>query len=144
MSSVLKQSRSKYKNKKVKVDGIWFDSKDESRYYLYLQEKKNNGEIKDFTLQPVFVLQEGYRDFTGKKILPIKYKADFTVIHNDGSEEVVDIKGYPTPAAKLKRKMFMCKYPDVPFYWIVRNLKHGDKDGWIEYFELEKKRKESR
>ncbi|HBF3147915.1 TPA: DUF1064 domain-containing protein, partial [Clostridioides difficile] len=48
---------SKYNNKKIVIDGIKFDSKDESEYYLYLKEKKENGEIKDFGLQQKFELQ---------------------------------------------------------------------------------------
>ena len=42
----------KYNNRKVTLDGIRFDSKDEARYYELLKRKKAQGEILNFELQP--------------------------------------------------------------------------------------------
>jgi len=47
---------SKYKSKKIEIDSIKFDSKDEANYYLYLKDKKAKGEIRDFGLQQKFEL----------------------------------------------------------------------------------------
>ncbi len=33
---------SKYESKKITIDGIIFDSKDEAKYYLYFKELKAN------------------------------------------------------------------------------------------------------
>lgn len=133
---------SKYNAKKVVIDNITFDSKIESKYYLYLKEKKKNKEIKDFELQPKFLLQEGFKDFEGINVRPIYYIGDFKIINNDNSVEVVDIKGMATPEAKLKRKLFMYRYPEIRFFWICYVVKRG---GWIDYFDNEKlKRKDKK
>jgi hypothetical protein len=50
---------------------------------------------------------------TGKKIASIKYKADFLVTYADGHQEIEDVKGFSTPVYKLKKRMFMIKYPDL-------------------------------
>jgi hypothetical protein len=46
----------KYNAKKKTVDGITFDSIQESQYYLHLKEKQEKGEILAFNLQPKFIL----------------------------------------------------------------------------------------
>lgn len=122
---------SKYKNKKIVIDGITFDSKDESYYYQYLLKLKAEGKIINFELQPKYELQPAFQK-NGKKYRPIYYVADFLVYHNDGSEEVIDIKGMAVPVALLKRKEFDYHYPELKLTWLVRNLKYGI-DGWIEY-----------
>lgn len=104
----------KYKSKKIEVDGITFSSKKEADYYCELKLRKQTKGIKDFSLQPKFLLQEGYRDMqTGKKIRPIYYKSDFEIVHNDGSKEIVETKGFKTQVYKLKIKMFKLRYPDL-------------------------------
>lgn len=108
-----KNKELKYKNKKPEVDGIVFDSKKEAAYYINLKLLREAGKIKDFHLQPVFELLEPKKDLvTGRGIY---YRADFKVINNDGSEEVIDVKGYKTYAYKLKKKLFLAKYPDLNF-----------------------------
>jgi len=108
-----KNKELKYKNKKPEVDGIVFDSKKEAAYYINLKILREAGKIKDFHLQPVFELLESKKDLvTGRGIY---YRADFKVINNDGSEEVIDVKGYKTYAYKLKKKLFLAKYPDLNF-----------------------------
>jgi hypothetical protein len=129
----------KYNARKVTIDGIKFDSMLESNYYLYLKEEKEKGNIKDFELQPKFELQEAFvRD--GEKIRKIEYKADFKVIYNDDTSEIVDIKGMMTPVFKLKEKMFLKKF-DHKLKLLNYVKKYG---GWIEVKELEKIRKENR
>lgn len=132
---------SKYRSKKVEIDGIIFDSKTEGEYYLLLKYLKKEGLIKDFILQPVYLLQQPFRKY-GKRFLAIKYVADFLIIENDGTETVVDIKGLPTETAKMKRKMFDYIYPEKTLKWIVKNKKYGDEYGWIDIDELAKIRKE--
>lgn len=106
---------SKYHSRKVTVDGITFDSKKEARKYQELKLLKRAGEIKDFELQPEFVLLEGFRDMNGVWHRPIKYRADFRVINNDGSEVIIDTKGHRTREYQIKKKMLLYQYPGIKF-----------------------------
>ena len=133
--------KSKYGAKKIIVDGITFDSKDEAKYYEYLKKRKAKEEILNFELQPKYELQPKFSK-NNKKFLPVNYIADFLIYHNDSSEEVVDVKGMATETALLKRKLFEYSYPNLKLTWVVRNLAHGNEDGWINYDELKKIRKE--
>jgi hypothetical protein len=47
---------SKYRNKKIEVDGITFDSKKEAKVYSELTMMKQAGEIADFSRQVTFEL----------------------------------------------------------------------------------------
>lgn len=100
----------KYYNKKTKIDGYTFDSMKEANYYLELKLRKKAGDIKDFELQPEFLLQDKYKK-NGKTIRAITYRADFKIIHNDNSIEIIDCKGMKTEVYKLKKKLFEYKYP---------------------------------
>jgi hypothetical protein len=100
---------SKYGNRKTIVDGIKFDSYAESVYYNQLKWLKHNKQIKDFKLQPRFLLQEGFKK-NDKSYRAIEYVADFEVIKLNGSTEVIDIKGTITKEFAIKRKLFEFKY----------------------------------
>ena len=133
----------KYNNKKTVVDDIVFDSKNESLYYEALKDMKIKGLIKDFELQPSFLLQEGFEK-DEKKYRPIKYTADFRVLTNDGSAYIVDVKGMLTTEFKIKMKLFNYKYPDIELKLISRSIKYGDEYGFINYYELQKLRKKNK
>lgn len=105
----------KYGARKVTVDGITFDSKKEARKYQELKLLKRAGEIKDFELQPEFVLLEGFRDMNGTWHRPIKYRADFRVTYKDGRVAVIDTKGYRTREYQLKKKLLLHRYPEIEF-----------------------------
>ena len=114
-NSILNQkpkARSKYNNEKCVVDGIKFDSIKEAEYYCKLKILKQAGEIKDFGLQPRFELQPAFEK-NGVKYQPITYVADFVIVNNDGTTDVVDVKGFETQVFKIKRKLFEYKYPDL-------------------------------
>ncbi len=130
----------KYNNKSITVDGIRFDSKEEASYYELLKEKKSQGLIVNFELQPKYLLQPLFK-YNGKTIRAIHYIADFLIYHLDGTEEVIDIKGMAVPVALMKRKMMQYRYPELKLTWLSRSVKWGDTDGWIEYDELKKRRK---
>lgn len=104
--------KNKYGNRKTTIDGITFDSKREAEYYMELKQLKAAGEIKDFGLQPKYELQPKFKK-NGKTYRPIDYYADFIVDHNDGTTEVIDIKGMETKDFKIKKKMFEYKYDDL-------------------------------
>ncbi len=98
-------TRSKYRNKKVTLDGRTFDSKAEAAYYQELKLRLKAGDIKGFGCQPRIMLLPGFTKH-GRKIRPVTYIADFIIEHNDGSIEYIDVKGMETEAFKLKRKLF--------------------------------------
>lgn len=107
---------SKYRAKKVVVDGITFDSKKEGMYYLKLKEMEKKGEISNLRLQvPYELLPALYHDEvvhlkTKDKVVrklvqrAVHYVADF-VYEKDGNDIVVDTKGMRLSDYKLKKKM---------------------------------------
>lgn len=130
---------SKYKNKKVVVDGVKFDSKHEAEYYLYLKRLKEEGKIKDFGLQHKFELQPSFKKY-GKTHRAITYTVDFAIYHNNGDVEYVDFKGMETQQGIMRKKMFDYLF-DEKLTWVQRSIKYGDENGWINYDDLKKKRK---
>lgn len=103
----------KYGNRKVQIDGVTFDSIAEARRYQELKLLETAGEIKHLVLQPVFELQPKFKDAEGKTVAAVKYIADFRYVDELGYWIVEDVKGVETPVFKLKRKMFLYKYPDL-------------------------------
>lgn len=91
--------KTKYRANKTSVDGHTFDSKKEAEYYCNLKMRLQANDIKGFCLQPIFVLAPG-----------LKYKPDFIVFNNDGTTEVIDVKGYKTKEYIAKKKVFEEKY----------------------------------
>ena len=104
-----KPTMSKYKNKKVVVDNILFDSKKEANYYIYLKMLEDAGKIVDLELQRKFVLQPTFK-LNEKTYRAITYVADFVYKDQEGQTHVVDTKGYRTEVYKIKKKLFMKKY----------------------------------
>lgn len=103
---------SKYKAKKTEIDGITFDSKAEAKRYQELKLLERAGQIKHLSLQPRFMLQEGFVNVhTGKKERMIEYVADFMYLENNVII-VEDVKGVKTADYKIKRKLFIHKYQD--------------------------------
>lgn len=104
---------SKYKSKKVVVDGIKFDSKREAKRYMELKILKKARLIKQLELQKTFELQPSFKK-NGKTYRKITYKADFYYYDNQLKKYVVeDTKGFKTETYKIKKKMFEYVYPDL-------------------------------
>ncbi|MGG2943031.1 DUF1064 domain-containing protein [Bacillus safensis] len=122
----------KYGARKTIVDGITFDSKAEAKYYQQLKWLKQAKQIKDFSLQPRFELQETFKKHD-KTFRKIEYIGDFEVTNLDGSKEVIDIKGMETKEFAIKRKLYARKF-DTPLKVIAfdRSL------GFIELDKLKK------
>ncbi|QRI52295.1 DUF1064 domain-containing protein [Clostridium botulinum] len=135
-------NRSKYGAKKIVIDGITFDSKDEGKYYEYLKKLKSQEKILNFELQPKYELQPGFKK-NGKTYRAITYAPDFLIYHLDGKEELIDVKGMSTQQGEMRRKMFDYKYPDLKLTWVARSLKYSS-TGWIGYDELKKIRRENK
>lgn len=166
-NSTKSKSEGKIRHKKTEVDGITFDSKMESDYYLYLKAEKKAGRVKSFTLQPEYVLQPKfyiwdnqtitedsplYKEYDKKRkawnkanpdnqikiIQAIKYRSDFEVTYADDSKKTIDPKGIKTADFKLKEKMLRFKYPHIDFMCVI----YDDKtDTWLEYSQWEAQQK---
>ena len=135
--------KSKYGSKKITIDGYKFDSKDEGIYYKTLLLKKARGEIQNFEMQPKYTLVPGFKK-DGKTYRAITYTPDFLIYHNDGSQELIDVKGYSTQQGELRYKLFNYFYKDKKLTWVARSIKYGDMYGFIDYFELKKVRRAKR
>lgn len=101
----------KYRNKKIVVDNIKFDSILEARRYNELKLLLRAGKIQDLKLQPRFLLQEGFKK-NGKTYRKIEYVADFMYIEDDKTI-VEDVKGFATKDFKIKEKLFNYIYKDL-------------------------------
>lgn len=114
---------SKYKAKKVEINGIKFDSKREARRYEELLLLEQAGEIKDLKRQVKYILIPAQRepDTVGVRGGKIKgkliekecaYYADFVYTDTQTGEQIVeDVKGYRDGQAyalfKIKRKLML-------------------------------------
>nr|DAH20738.1 MAG TPA: Endonuclease [Caudoviricetes sp.] len=115
----------KYRNKKVEVDGILFDSKKEANRYIELKLLKKAGEITDLKRQVRYELIPRQREQSTEmyKAGPHKgeykpgkvveqscyYVADF--VYKEGENIVVeDTKGMRTKDYVIKRKLMLHKY----------------------------------
>lgn len=117
-----KQKINKYRNKKVVIDGIEFDSTKEGQRYLVLKKAQLDGIIYGLTLQPKFELIPAIRETYVKHLktkdkecertvqLPITYSADFSY-YKDGAKVIEDVKASPYTTALdkaflIKEKLF--------------------------------------
>jgi hypothetical protein len=107
---------SKYGNRKTGVDGNTFDSKKEAERYVELKLLEKGGVISGLELQPKFELQKPFFDKEGKKHRAITYIADFQYLDKKTGKLVVeDVKGRKTEVYKIKKKLFVYKYPNITF-----------------------------
>ncbi len=109
---------SKYRNKKIVIDNIKFDSNLEATRYKELKLLQRAKQISNLRLQVPFVLQESFKK-NGKTYQAIKYIADF-VYEENGQTIVEDTKGMKTETFKIKQKLFEYKYPDLNLKIITR------------------------
>ena len=96
----------KYHNRKIKVNGIIYDSKRELRRWNELLLLEKAGQITDLKCQVRFVLidkSKGHRETA--------YVADFTY-YEKGQFIVEDCKSKPTKTAtyKIKKKLMFERY----------------------------------
>lgn len=108
----------KYHSRKIKVDGIQFDSKKEAQRFQELQLLERAGKISGLRRQVKFQLipaqyeriwnqkQHCYRK--GKCIeRDCNYIADFVYYNEEGSFVVEDTKGFRTKDYVIKRKLML-------------------------------------
>lgn len=98
----------KYRNQKVSVGELSFDSKKELNRYLELLMLQKAGEISGLRCQVKYVLIPAQRDAETGKVVEREcaYVADF--VYQKGTDTVVeDTKGFRTKDYILKRKMML-------------------------------------
>ena len=100
----------KYRNKKVTIDGITFDSKRESERYQELKALASRNLIEDLRHQVPFELAPGVRFSDEKRAKPaLRYVADFAY-RLDGRLVVEDVKSAITAKAaayRIKRHLML-------------------------------------
>ncbi len=104
----VRQSRSKYRNVKVEVDGHVFDSKKEARRYGELKLLEQAHEILDLELQPKFPLHV----WVVPEVKIGTYSADFCYMDKDGVFHVEDVKSSATKTQlyRWKKKHVKAEY----------------------------------
>lgn len=114
----------KYKNKKVTIDGITFDSKRESNRYTELKLLERAGKIQGLELQVKYALipaqyeiferygKKGQRLKDGRKCVEKEcaYIADFVYTDDAGQTIVEDTKGMRTKDYIIKRKLMLYRH----------------------------------
>ena len=97
----------KYRNRKVVVDGITFDSRREASRWIYLRGLQDAGEISELTRQRSYEIAPGVRLNGDKRARPaVRCVVDFDYYHKRRKERVVeDVKGFDTPMSRLKRHL---------------------------------------
>lgn len=117
----LKAETNKYRNKRVEVDGLKFDSQKEAARYFDLLRLEKAGKIVRLERQPRWKFA-----FEGRPVLirstgfpngrQASFKADFRYWDNERSCEVVeDVKSLATrtQAYVLRKAMLECMHPHV-------------------------------
>jgi hypothetical protein len=110
----LAKKRSKYNNVQTHEDGYTFDSKVEAARYRKLKLRVAAGEISDLVVHPTYELQPAFAmpGDSRRKFQAITYEGDFAYTE-DGRKVCEDVKGFVTDVFKIKRKMFLFRYPDI-------------------------------
>ena len=111
-------SRSKFHAYKAMVDGIQFDSLNESRYYVQIKQIRDCKQPTEYGILLSFEMQVPYEIVpsflkNGHRIRKMEYLADFVLHYDSGRTRVIDVKGVETDVFKLKKKLVEYKYPEV-------------------------------
>ncbi len=108
--------RNKFGAKRVKVDGIWFDSKGEAARYSELKLEERAGDVRNIKTQVAIPLIAFSMYAVGGEEVG-HYKADYTYERRNSRGDwfpvVEDFKGEPTAAKetyRFKRRMFRANY----------------------------------
>lgn len=94
---------SKYRNVRIEIDGITFDSKHEAEVWTQLETLRRHGAYRAVIRQVSFPLAKG----------SYRYRCDFLVIDKDGKMIVVDAKSEITRRNRVyinKKKQMYADY----------------------------------
>jgi len=101
----------KYHNRRVTIGDVTLDSQAEGRRYQQLRVLANAGAIQDLIAHPRYLLVEA-RTIDGKRERALYYEGDFAYTEK-GRRVCEDVKGYETAVFRLKRRLFLDRYPDI-------------------------------
>lgn len=115
------RSLNKYKAVKSSYKGSTYDSKREVSKAMELDDLVRSKKIKSWSKQEKIEL------FGENRSKICTYKIDFTIEHNDGTKEYLEVKSKATATStwRIKWKMFEDKYKD--------EVKRGDIKLTVEY-----------
>jgi len=101
------QTKNKYKAIKTEYKHGMFDSQKEAQFAMWLDSELKAGRIKSYDRQVRYDL------YGENKSRICYYKADFVVLKNDDTVEIIDVKSSMTaslPIFRMKWKMLQDKY----------------------------------
>lgn len=98
---------SKYRSRRVTVDGATFDSYREAKRYRDLSLLLRAGEISDLRTQVKYTLIPGQKKPSGGTERAVTYTADFVYRDKTGKEIVEDAKGVRTQQYIIRRKLML-------------------------------------
>ena len=105
--------RSKYNNKKIKIDGITFDSLKEGQRYEELKILKKKGDIEDLLCHPKFLIV-----INGKKVCSVLLDFSYFLVRQQETiYEDVKSKATATAISKLKKKMCEAAH-NIEIVWV--------------------------
>jgi hypothetical protein len=103
------KKKSKYRNQKVELDGIKFDSIAEAARWIQLKDRERKKEIFGLYVKPVYKFKTG-----------VKYIPDFLYFEKSerartgfAKKIIEDVKGFSTEAFKIKKKLMLSEYKIV-------------------------------
>lgn len=96
----------KYRNRRVVVDGLKFDSVREAKRYRQLAVLERAGVINSLKRQVRFPLIVNDQ-------LVCTYIADFTYVNEAGQKIIEDSKGFATREFRIKSKLFASLHPGL-------------------------------
>lgn len=125
---IVTQSGTKYKNTRKSAVYLGekvftFDSKAESKRFLYLAMLEKSGDIKKLNCQPKYNIQEGFKR-NGKYHRGITYIPDFEYLEKQPNGQwikiVEDVKGLILPGYRVKLKIFLYQHGEGLLFREVR------------------------
>jgi len=97
------RKKTKYGSVRQTYKGYSFQSKAETKYAMYLDQRVKDGEILSWTPQVKIEL------FGENGTRVCNYYMDFVAEHPDGKTEYIEVKGFATSIWRLKWKLFKDK-----------------------------------
>ncbi|UXC34799.1 DUF1064 domain-containing protein [Cupriavidus gilardii] len=103
-SAAASKGKSKYRNTRVSLNGMKFDSRREMERYFHLRQMERAGLISGLRRQVVYELAPGVV-IQGRKRPALRYVADFVYRDGEGREITEDVKGVVTDVYRVKRHL---------------------------------------